>query len=178
MDYLAKNIRFLRKWNGWSQERMAQELGVKRSSVAAYESKNVRPKFNFVLQLARSFNVSMQELVERDLEAIGGPEKANPYRREKEKKVASGATSNALPFNRMEKGISAFTTNTFRVRKMLEGFKAFYRFKLEQSNDQLSEDARRLQADITNLISLIDHVLLHNDNILQLIGQNSQKNVG
>jgi len=59
----------LRKLNEWSQEELAERLGVKRSSIAAYESKNVEPRLKVIIEMAQVFNVSIVELIEIDLGA-------------------------------------------------------------------------------------------------------------
>ena len=57
ISYLSKNLKFLRKSRQWSQEELARRLGIKRSNIAAYESKNVEPRLSLLLSMAKLFNV-------------------------------------------------------------------------------------------------------------------------
>ena len=60
---LADKIIDLRKKNGWSQEELADKLGVSRQSVSKWESAQAVPDMKKVLQLAEVFNVSTDYLL-------------------------------------------------------------------------------------------------------------------
>ncbi len=44
MSYAGKNLRYLRKLRGWTQEVFANKLDIKRSLVGAYEEERAEPK--------------------------------------------------------------------------------------------------------------------------------------
>lgn len=67
---LAKNIRYLRKKNNWSQEELADKLGKKSfTTIQKWESGVGDPTFKTLLELAKVFKVDIDTLARADLEA-------------------------------------------------------------------------------------------------------------
>jgi len=60
---LAKNIVYLRKLKEISQQQLANELNVKRYSIADWEQGRAEPSINYLIQLASFFNVSIDYLI-------------------------------------------------------------------------------------------------------------------
>ena len=66
---LSRNIRFLRKQQGWGQDVLADKLGYKSyTTIQKWESGVSEPPLKKVHQLAELFNVDIDELTSRDLE--------------------------------------------------------------------------------------------------------------
>lgn len=65
---LADKIINERKKNGWSQEELADMLGVSRQSVSKWESAQSVPDLQKILKLAETFNVSTDYLLKDDME--------------------------------------------------------------------------------------------------------------
>lgn len=63
MNYFASNLKFLRKSQKISQSKLAEDLKVNRSNIAAYESKNVEPRLKVLIKIANYFNVGINELL-------------------------------------------------------------------------------------------------------------------
>ena len=63
---LAEKITILRKRNGWSQEDLADQLGVSRQSISKWESAQSTPDLNRVLALAQIFGVSTDLLLKEE----------------------------------------------------------------------------------------------------------------
>lgn len=53
----------LRKKNGYSQEELAEKLGVSRQSVSKWESNNTYPETDKIIQIANIFDCSMDDLI-------------------------------------------------------------------------------------------------------------------
>ena len=66
---LADKIIDLRKKAGWSQEELADKLGVSRQSVSKWEGAQSIPDMNKILQLSELFGVSTDYLLKDSLEA-------------------------------------------------------------------------------------------------------------
>ena len=66
---LADKIIELRKKAGWSQEELAEKLGVSRQSVSKWEGAQSVPDMNRILQLSELFQVSTDYLLKDGLEA-------------------------------------------------------------------------------------------------------------
>lgn len=71
---LADKIIDLRKKNGWSQEELAEQLGVSRQSISKWESAQSVPDMNRILAMSRLFGVSTDYLLKDEL----GPEDVSP----------------------------------------------------------------------------------------------------
>lgn len=66
-SYLASNIRFLRRKNNWTQEQLAEMLGVTKSRVSSYELGTNSPKIDSFFKLGELFGVSVDDLQNKDL---------------------------------------------------------------------------------------------------------------
>ena len=67
---LADKILQLRTAQGWSQEELAEKLGVSRQSVSKWESAGSIPDLNKILQLAQLFGVTTDYLLKDELDAV------------------------------------------------------------------------------------------------------------
>ena len=69
---LADKIIENRKKNGWSQEELAEQLGVSRQSVSKWESAQAVPDMNKIIQMSELFGVSTDYLLRDDIERADG----------------------------------------------------------------------------------------------------------
>lgn len=75
MDFLAKNLKFLRKRMSITQEEIATELDLKKSTYASYENEEGNtPPAKTLYAIAQKFDVSMESLFEVDYTALGNQE--------------------------------------------------------------------------------------------------------
>jgi transcriptional regulator with XRE-family HTH domain len=176
---LAKNIKFLRSQKKWSQEELATKLDVKRSNIAAYETKNVNPKLEFVVAFSKLFDISISDLIEKDLAEGFREAKENgkespldiePSHVRLEDLGRSPASRDQLDIDDRE-SVRRFVRRSERIRKMLEGFKAFYRLKMENLRHAESESYHSLAADLENFILLMEHLLAHNETVIRSISR-------
>ena len=75
---LADKIISLRKKLGWSQEQLAQELGVSRQSVSKWESAMSIPELDKIIMMSNLFGVSTDYLLKDEL-AEESPAEGNAY---------------------------------------------------------------------------------------------------
>ncbi len=68
---LAEKVALLRKKKGWSQEELAEKLGISRQSVSKWESGASIPDIDKIIMLSRLFQVSTDYLLKDELEAEG-----------------------------------------------------------------------------------------------------------
>jgi transcriptional regulator with XRE-family HTH domain len=71
---LADKIIYLRKRAGWSQEELAEQMGVSRQSISKWEGAQSIPDMNRLLKLSQIFGVSTDFLLKDEL----GPEQLTP----------------------------------------------------------------------------------------------------
>lgn len=67
MSKLAQNIAHLRKMKGLSQEQLADELGIKKSRLGAYEENRSEPPIDLLIQLSGYFRLPVDALIKYDL---------------------------------------------------------------------------------------------------------------
>ncbi len=67
MSYLASNIRKLRKAKRLSQTQFANLFSLTRASVGAYEEGRAEPKLDKLIEIARYFGLTLDQLVARKL---------------------------------------------------------------------------------------------------------------
>lgn len=67
VEKVTSNIRHLRKHAGYTQAQLAEKLEIKRSLVGAYEEGRAEPKLSTLVNVARLFEVSLDELITADL---------------------------------------------------------------------------------------------------------------
>ena len=99
----------LRKKNGYSQEELAEKLGVSRQSVSKWESNNTYPETDKIIQIANLFDCSMDDLIN-----------------DKITDVESSLRKNKNNFNNVWDSLLEFITNTvnmFSKMKFSEGLK-------------------------------------------------------
>lgn len=68
---LADKIMELRKKNGWSQEELAEKLGVTRQAVSKWEGAQSAPDVQRILDMSRIFGVSTDYLLKDELDDLG-----------------------------------------------------------------------------------------------------------
>lgn len=88
MSYAGKNLRYLRKLRGWTQEEFANKLKIKRSLVGAYEEERAEPRLDVLENLCSIFKLSLDELLLKDLTAVKG---SNYLDKRRQLKMASEA---------------------------------------------------------------------------------------
>ena len=94
---LADKIIENRKKNGWSQEDLAEKLGVSRQSVSKWESAQAIPDMKKILQLSEVFGVSTDYLIRDEIEEVPALEQA-PVDNGLEETVRSVSMEEAVSF--------------------------------------------------------------------------------
>lgn len=71
MSFAGKNMKYLRKTRGWTQEELANKLGIKRSLVGAYEEERAEPRLEVLEAICRLFKLSLDDILLKDLSDAG-----------------------------------------------------------------------------------------------------------
>ncbi len=93
MSFAGKNLRYLRKLRGWTQEEFANKLMIKRSLIGAYEEERAEPKLEVLQQLSYLFRCSLEDLLLKDL----SEQKAGTYL-DKRRKMKMVSETNEIRF--------------------------------------------------------------------------------
>ncbi len=136
--FLHKNIRFLRKQIGLSQEELALSIGLNRGNIASYENGSAEPKVCNLLRISNLFKVSICDLAKRDLS------EDNNFRA----KVAFDAITSALPENTC---LDALTLEAQDLQKMIEGLSTCSRLKINQLRDNAPSEYRLIISNLEEM---------------------------
>lgn len=67
MNYLKQNIKYLRRINELTQDKLAEKLNIKRALIGSYEEGRATPKIPVLQKMAGLFAHSIDELINQDL---------------------------------------------------------------------------------------------------------------
>lgn len=156
---LSRNMKYLRKAKHMSQEDLARELGIKRSNIAAYESKNVEPKLTIIISMAKFFNIDMLDLLQSP---INTEDDYSPFS-DGRSGVHVADNHERIQFD--QEDVNKFVEKSTQIKKILAGFKAFYEFR----KDRLSKtpESQKLIFDIDNFLEVMEHMLNSNEDIIK-----------
>lgn len=74
---IGKNLKYLRKLKGLTQQELANHLGIRRSSIGAYEECRATPKYETLEKISDFFQVSIDLLVKEDVSQYNEEELQN-----------------------------------------------------------------------------------------------------
>jgi transcriptional regulator with XRE-family HTH domain len=92
MSFANKNLKYLRKLRGWTQEEFSQKLGIKRSLLGAYEEERAEPRIEILEMVADMFKLTLDDLLRKDVSDT----KTNYLARRRAQKLAAGRSE--IPF--------------------------------------------------------------------------------
>lgn len=92
MSIANKNLKYLRKLRGWTQEEFAQKLRIKRSLLGAYEEERADPRIDILEVVADMFKLTLDDLLRKDVSDT----KTNYIAKRRAQKMANGRTD--IPF--------------------------------------------------------------------------------
>jgi transcriptional regulator with XRE-family HTH domain len=92
MSIANKNLKYLRKLRGWTQEEFAQKLRIKRSLLGAYEEERAEPRIDILEVVADMFKLTLDDLLRKDVSDT----KTNYIAKRRAQKLANGRTD--IPF--------------------------------------------------------------------------------
>ena len=72
MSTAGKNLKYLRRLRGWTQEEFANRLHIKRSLLGAYEEERADPRIDVLEIVGDMFKLSLDELLLKDLSDAKG----------------------------------------------------------------------------------------------------------
>ncbi len=86
MSTAGKNLKYLRRLRGWTQEEFANRLHIKRSLLGAYEEERAEPRIDVLETVGEIFKLTLDELLLKDL----GDTKGNYLAKRRAQKMAAG----------------------------------------------------------------------------------------
>ena len=92
MAIANKNLKYLRKLRGWTQEEFAQKLRIKRSLLGAYEEERAEPRIDVLEVVCDIFKLTLDDLLRKDI----SDNKSNYLAKRRALKLAAGRSD--IPF--------------------------------------------------------------------------------
>ena len=86
MSIAGKNLKYLRKLRGWTQEEFAAKIQIKRSLLGAYEEERAEPRIEVLETVGEIFKLTLDELLLTEL----GETKGNYLAKRRAQKLAAG----------------------------------------------------------------------------------------
>lgn len=86
MSTAGKNLKYLRKLRGWTQEEFATKIQIKRSLLGAYEEERAEPRIDVLEIVGELFKLTLDELLLKDLAETKG----NYLAKRRAQKLAAG----------------------------------------------------------------------------------------
>ncbi len=93
MSQAGKNLKYLRKLRGWTQEEFANKLKIKRSLLGAYEEERADPRIEVLEIVSSIFKMSLDELLLQEVSSAKG----STYM-ERRRNLKMSATANEIQF--------------------------------------------------------------------------------
>src|SRR6201985_1103149 len=73
MSTIPSNIKFLRKKKGLTQQQFADQIGIKRSLVGAYEEERAEPKYELLKHMASFFEITVDDFINETINEKWAP---------------------------------------------------------------------------------------------------------
>jgi transcriptional regulator with XRE-family HTH domain len=67
MGIVSENIKYFRKQKKYTQEQLAEKIGIKRSLLGAYEEGRAEPGLSYLIKMSQIFDVAVDDLISQDL---------------------------------------------------------------------------------------------------------------
>ncbi len=163
-EILGKNLKYLRKTKGWNQEELARQLGIKRSSIAAYESKHVEPRLKVIFNMATLFGVDFDKLVEVPFEQI------KKYSEDEQGGNLKESIQQLFSINTADKKtLHSFSEKVKQFRVIYESASLIHSYKLQK--DMANSDIKeRLElGEVDNVLFLINTLLETDEDLLSTL---------
>ncbi|MFK7937183.1 MAG: helix-turn-helix domain-containing protein [Saprospiraceae bacterium] len=161
-NLLAKNILHLRKELQLSQEELAQKIECKRSSIAAYESKNVEPRLELLLRMAELFDIDFQQFIVEDVLSLQNRRSFHANQNNAAEQISP--ILNQLHSPEFLQQISKFKQQTQFAEDTLKGLEDLLAIKKEQL-------AQLSFSDANNYTLLLQYLVQHNQELLTILSQ-------
>jgi len=151
---LSQNIKFLRKRMQVSQQELANQLGIKRSNIAAYESKNIEPRLRVLLNMAKLFNIEFKMFLDQRLD---NKKKLPAFKKD----ISLLIEDQKENLDIRPESVNRFIESSIAIRKILLGFKSLQALQCKNNT------SKRLK--INTFIDITEQLLLQNQQIIKSI---------
>ena len=139
--HFGKNLKFLRRLNGLSQQELATQLNLNRNNIASYESGAAEPSAKVYLKICKLFNKAPHLILDSLMV---------------DQKVDSSQiilpNENPTRQDQFEEVLGQFINQTNEMTKIHDGYTSLVELK---NNDQFDKVSKELYSSFTDLLDLL-----------------------
>jgi transcriptional regulator with XRE-family HTH domain len=151
--YLDRNIRYLRRRQGWSQEELGNRIGLNRGNIASYENGTAEPKICNLLKMAQLFGVSILDITHRDLSQDPAPD---------------GAVSGDMPS--VEESLQRYVRQAQELQAVMKGLHTCCHFKVKNTEEASPRDLHVVAMHFEELFHTAQTLLEGHLQLLEQLG--------
>ena len=153
--HLPGNIRFLRKSLNLSQDDFGKRVGLNRGNIASYENGTAEPKICSLMKIADLYNISMIDLVLRDLTD--------------EKNYQLATTNFKQRSNRDKSVIEEQHTFSKEIEKVIESLHNCHLFKMKTLKEDTPREVKAMAHKFEELYDVTQALLKHHNELLSFV---------
>jgi transcriptional regulator with XRE-family HTH domain len=157
MSFVGKNIRYLRKQMGISQEALAEKVGLNRGNISSYEKGLAEPRLEKLAEVSRFFHIPVLFMIERDLEMEGVLSVTDLLK--------SGSDPSDL-----EILVRKLDNKTDELEKILNGFQEYHKMKMAKLKE-MNPDLNKMAVDFEELLEVSSVLLEQHQTLLHYLLQ-------
>lgn len=151
--FLDRNIRFMRRKLGLSQEELASRIGLNRGNIASYENGTAEPKICNLLKLANLFSVSIVDLTQKDLSQEPDHHK-HPF-------VDPVFIAAHVPF------LPHYQQRAHELDAVIKGLHTCYHFKIKQFEGNVPKDLQIVAMHFEELFGAAQALMNEHQSLLE-----------
>lgn len=157
---LSENLRALRRQMKWSQEELAERIGLKRGNIASYENGSAEPRICNLVKLAQIFHISVFDLTHTDL-------KSDEQLALARSSHASGQKGNGLS------NVSQLEREAEDFQQAMKGLRCFFHLKVKNAGE-LPPEMQFMTEHFEQLYDVTRHLLDSHLQLLSMVKENCQ----
>lgn len=150
-NFIATNLRVLRKQSGWSQTELAERVGLNRGNIASYESGCAEPSICKLLRISNLFDITTRDITRRDL--------SDPA------ELALARSAHRSDTEQRSGRIEDFRSRYQQLRQLVDSSHQLFEYKRARI-DQPCREAEMMAAHYLQLLELSRQLLQEQGNLL------------
>lgn len=171
MSFFPQNLKYLRKTAHFSQEQLAEQLGLNRGNIASYEKGTAHPTIKKLLIISKFFGISVSNLYEKRVENTPLYKGKNGLL----KSVKKLAESEESLINVEMIEADDLKKNATDFREAFDDFRGI--IKNRHSSMQLvSKEMERMVKDYKQMADLFENILHSNAVLIDQLGKLEEEN--
>jgi transcriptional regulator with XRE-family HTH domain len=159
--FLQDNLRVLRKRMNWSQEELADKIGLNRGNIASYENGTAEPKICNLVKLANLFKVAIYDLTHNNLQ------EENSFEEATRRHQNGGAILHSPSLHR-------FIQDAEDMQNAIKGLECLFRLKIKNAGE-LPPDMQFLKDQFDQLHGVTQHLMDSHFELIALIKEKCNK---